>query len=250
MPKVSKRRQKGATAISVRHSIEPPPVDAATPRRGARRTSTPLDGAASNADEADVDTGEPQYLPDSPTIESVVEDSAEASVEDTMLVDAVALAHASGSVDVDEDAPIRKRGILSQTSAFASQASPASQPKRVRFASSHVDVDGAASSAEVTTTSDADSTLSQFCDEHELCVADIVADLPLALPPLPSWISKVGDKDVPWRLDYNVERTAATLMIGGVVINLMIARLDQDADHGDGAADQVPASHRPRAPQC
>ena len=143
-----------------------------------------------------------------------------------------------------------KRGILSQTSAFASQASPASQPKRVRFASSHVDVDGAASSAEVTTTSDADSTLSQFCDEHELCVADIVADLPLALPPLPSWISKVGDKDVPWRLDYNVERTAATLMIGGVVINLMIARLDQDADHGDGAADQVPASHRPRAPQC
>ena len=49
-------------------------------------------------------------LPDSPTIESVAEDSAEASVEDTMLVDAVALAHASGSFDVD--LPICKRGIL------------------------------------------------------------------------------------------------------------------------------------------
>ena len=60
-------------AVVVRQSIEPPTVDAATPRHGTRRTSTPLDGAVNNADEADVDTGEPQYLPDSPTIDSVVE---------------------------------------------------------------------------------------------------------------------------------------------------------------------------------
>ena len=105
MPKVSKRRRQASSAVNTRHSIEPPTVDAATPRHGTCRTSTPLDGAVNNADEADVDTGKPQYLPDSPTIESVVEDSAEASVEDTMLVDAVALAHASGSFDVD--LPIR-----------------------------------------------------------------------------------------------------------------------------------------------
>ena len=77
MPKVSKRRRQASSAVNTRHSIEPPTVDAATPRHGTCRTSTPLDGAVNNADEADVDTGKPQYLPDSPTIESVVEDSAE-----------------------------------------------------------------------------------------------------------------------------------------------------------------------------
>ena len=122
MPPKSAAHKQRLSALRNRISIEPPPVDAATPRHRTRRTSTPLDdGAASNADEADVDTGEPQYLPDSPTIDSVVEDSAEASVEDTMLVERCCARARVWLFRRGRGSTNPQTRILSQTSAFASQ---------------------------------------------------------------------------------------------------------------------------------
>jgi hypothetical protein len=104
------------------------PADAATPRIGPRRTSTPLEAATAVAVLGDVD----MVRADSPTIEMTSDDSAEASTEETEhAVCATATGRSSGSMSVD-DVDNRKRGILSQTSAFASQASsPVS--KRIRF---------------------------------------------------------------------------------------------------------------------
>jgi len=79
----------------MRYSIEPPPIDVATPRNVTRRVlSTPIDVAATD-ESADVEA----FMPDSPTIEYDVSDSAEASIEETMLVDVAAHVHASGSTE-------------------------------------------------------------------------------------------------------------------------------------------------------
>jgi hypothetical protein len=69
--------------------------------------------------------------------------------------------------------------------------------------------------------------MSEFCATHELTIGDINAPSERLLPALPGWTLKDANqshKSCPWLItfDYGIEELAATVMLGGVVVNVVV----------------------------
>jgi hypothetical protein len=159
--------------------------------------------------------------------------------------------------DADANAGTRKRPVgvgvrvLSQTSAFASQASQSSAPspaapvqerrRVVRFADEQHCRGAAESSA------GGSESLSAFCEFRELTVGDINAPSLHELPELPGWTTYADGKAWPWQIDfaYDVNQFAATVTLGlgdvmvGVGVN--VRRRDQ-RQAGAAAAERAAAA--------
>jgi hypothetical protein len=68
--------------------------------------------------------------------------------------------------------------------------------------------------------------MSEFCATHELTIGDINAPSERLLPALPGWTLKDANEShkSPWLItfDYGIEELAATVMLGGVVVNVVV----------------------------
>jgi hypothetical protein len=90
-------------------------------------------------------------------------------------------------------------------------------------------------------------SLSAFCDDEHLSIGDIMAPLETKLPELPVWSTALSvpvdkDKDetaARWAFafEYNLEQLAATVMFGGVVVNIGVRRGRAGGNAGDADAD-------------